>query len=814
MAIYHEDIVNIDLESGTIHRSFAHRAIGYGDDDANRFGIRAYRSGVAEELNGTCDGYFIRADGQTVVITDGVVSGNEAYVTLPEACYAVEGQFALAIKVSGSGVTGTMRIVDGVVSRTSTSATVDPGTLIPSIEDLIEEIEAAVASIPADYSALSSAVKYSFGDAGKPFENTCEQVATVYTSVSGTLDENGFYEESEDYVIRKIVVTPGELILIKPGHSYNKWQFMNSAYIPASATQDSTIFGQPARIVNQDVYTIVPDGAYYLMMVDTSNNTSRYVYHVGEDYKVQKGNVVINADKLTNGSYTTNLTTWVYSLERLRTVAPILAGQNDVIKYTIPSGYTAYLCYFTKTGATISEATATGTSTNRPPVNAFYMLPVIKKTNGGAIIPGDANGISIIVKRGAARLAGCSKNICGKVVGNRTYIGLTGLEEESSSGQWDRTEMFAVEPGTEYLASAFSRKDKIPTNMYLAYYDIEKRYMTTVQITNTGTFTTPEDAHNMIISGGLADIEYLYISKSSYVPMIYKSADENGMNGKYENESESRTMISYAKNGLNYLGTYSVPIYPHGSKYAFIGAKYAGFDAVLIDVIMTTDGHFVVSHNDDLSSLAKNDNGTALGTFKISEHTLAQVKAVDMGYDYGARYHGTRIQTLEEILEVVKPLKMKIIVEPELDPIGDTYYTNLVNIVKSYGFTSDCVMFSYNKSELEIAKGIVPEIGLMIYCGSAAQSDGKITDAISLVSDRNRVYVNAFANASGTYANVLTRTQIERMIANGVHYCVSSPDSEPDGFNTFMSSAPLAWYASMFGTIAYPASEMCIENAT
>lgn len=154
MAIYHEDIVNIDLENGTIHRSFMNHSIGYGDDDANRFGIRAFRNGVPETLGGTCAGYFIRADGATVVIADGVVSGNLAYVTLPEACYAVEGNFTLAIKVSGGGVTGTMRIVDGVVSRTSTSATVDPGTIIPSVEDLIDAIEDAVESIPADYSAL------------------------------------------------------------------------------------------------------------------------------------------------------------------------------------------------------------------------------------------------------------------------------------------------------------------------------------------------------------------------------------------------------------------------------------------------------------------------------------------------------------------------------------------------------------------------------------------------------------------------------------------------------------------------------------
>lgn len=155
MAIYKEDIVDIELESGSIHRSFLNHTIGSGDDNANRFGIRVFRNGEPEEIGGTCAGYFVRADGETVVISDGAVNGNTAYVTLPESCYAAEGQFALAIKISSGSITGTMRIVDGVVSRTSTEVAVDPGTIIPSVSALIATINAAVESIPVDYSALT-----------------------------------------------------------------------------------------------------------------------------------------------------------------------------------------------------------------------------------------------------------------------------------------------------------------------------------------------------------------------------------------------------------------------------------------------------------------------------------------------------------------------------------------------------------------------------------------------------------------------------------------------------------------------------------
>lgn len=177
MAIYKEDIVNIELSTGKIFRSFLEHTIGAGDELANRFGVRVFRNGVAENIGGTCFGLFVRADGTTVTIASGVVSGNEAYVTLPESCYAVEGQFTLAIKCQGGGTTGTLRIVDGVVSRTSTSAVVDPGNVIPSIEELITAIDEAVASIPADYSSLVKDVKsINDGIKGKVFNYAIDSV--------------------------------------------------------------------------------------------------------------------------------------------------------------------------------------------------------------------------------------------------------------------------------------------------------------------------------------------------------------------------------------------------------------------------------------------------------------------------------------------------------------------------------------------------------------------------------------------------------------------------------------------------------------
>lgn len=145
MALYHSDIVDIDLNSGTVFRSFANKIIGEGDENANRFGVRLWRNGEPVDAGGsTCIGYFIRyGDENTVIINSGLFSGQEVYVTLPESCYAYDGGFSLVIKLVGGDVTGTMRIVDGTVVNSLLGSPIDPGNVIPDLSDLMAVIERA-----------------------------------------------------------------------------------------------------------------------------------------------------------------------------------------------------------------------------------------------------------------------------------------------------------------------------------------------------------------------------------------------------------------------------------------------------------------------------------------------------------------------------------------------------------------------------------------------------------------------------------------------------------------------------------------------
>lgn len=139
MAIYKSDIADINLNSGTIHRSFLSHAIGMTDSQADQFGIRAYRDGAEEDLTGaTVQGFFRDSHGNNIAITTGgIVSGNMAVITLPQACYNYEGAFTLAIKLIGGNVTGTVRIVDGTVSNTNTTGAVAPTETVPTYQEIL-----------------------------------------------------------------------------------------------------------------------------------------------------------------------------------------------------------------------------------------------------------------------------------------------------------------------------------------------------------------------------------------------------------------------------------------------------------------------------------------------------------------------------------------------------------------------------------------------------------------------------------------------------------------------------------------------------
>ena len=175
-----QNLYKVDLRGGTAP-VVPLKQIYFGDENAQRVGAVVFNGLQPVSLSGTCSGTAILRDGTTVPLT-GHISGNTAYVDLVEECYAVEGIIRVFVKIVTGSIKATLLTAVGTVAITETDIVIDPDdTIIPSVAALIAEIQDAVASIPADYSALLAAIAPNYSDLTFPV------AAGTYCWYSGTL---------------------------------------------------------------------------------------------------------------------------------------------------------------------------------------------------------------------------------------------------------------------------------------------------------------------------------------------------------------------------------------------------------------------------------------------------------------------------------------------------------------------------------------------------------------------------------------------------------------------------------------------------
>ena len=146
----------VDLKTGPAIEQL--RQMFFGDDKANRIGAVVTDGGEDVALSGTVVGTVI-VGGVNLPSIAGTISGNQAYIELPDAAYAYPGPIQVFVTLDQGTQKTTLVAGFGNVQLTDTGAAIDPGTIIPSVAALIEEIQDAIDNIPPDYSALTLAVR-------------------------------------------------------------------------------------------------------------------------------------------------------------------------------------------------------------------------------------------------------------------------------------------------------------------------------------------------------------------------------------------------------------------------------------------------------------------------------------------------------------------------------------------------------------------------------------------------------------------------------------------------------------------------------
>ena len=134
-------------------------------------------NGNATAISGTVAAVFMRPDNTDVAIT-GSVSNGKAYVTLTDECYGYPGRFGLTIFLTSGGQKVAIYAAIGSVYRT-TSGSVSPETAA-DVVDLINEIEAAIAQIPASYTDIMAGV-------APTYSNTAVYPVGAYAWYEGVL---------------------------------------------------------------------------------------------------------------------------------------------------------------------------------------------------------------------------------------------------------------------------------------------------------------------------------------------------------------------------------------------------------------------------------------------------------------------------------------------------------------------------------------------------------------------------------------------------------------------------------------------------
>lgn len=281
------NIYPVELQDGPA--IVAINALYLGNVKANRIGARVTLNGAPFTLGGSCAGTVIRADGATIAVS-GTVADNVCYIDLPNTAYAIAGPLQIFVTNTSGSVTTTLVAAFGNVVNTETGA-IAPGTIPDTVDQLIAEIEAAVATIPADYSSLwqtfaapfSTSTVYHIGDIvtydGKLYKFTADHAAGSWstnqvTQITVGSEITPLIKGAEIAVEQRNV----NVYLWEKAFNHGKNHFNYQAIFPGSVVTTTGVLLQNAGYTS-DFIAVKPSTTYHKRYVFGSQTVADAVFY-------------------------------------------------------------------------------------------------------------------------------------------------------------------------------------------------------------------------------------------------------------------------------------------------------------------------------------------------------------------------------------------------------------------------------------------------------------------------------------------------------------------------------------------------------
>jgi len=161
--------------------------------------------------------------------------------------------------------------------------------------------------------------------------------------------------------------------------------------------------------------------------------------------------------------------------------------------------------------------------------------------------------------------------------------------------------------------------------------------------------------------------------------------------------------ILYRSSPLNLGHRGAREVAPENTLASFGKALELGADGVELDVMLSKDNQLVVIHDYTVDR-------TTNGSGKVSDLSLAEIKALDAGSWFGQGYAGERIPTLDEVF---KALPAKSIINIELKSLslfGQLLEEEVIRLIETRGLTSRVIVSSFNPLSLAKVARLNPSI--------------------------------------------------------------------------------------------------------
>jgi glycerophosphoryl diester phosphodiesterase len=139
---------------------------------------------------------------------------------------------------------------------------------------------------------------------------------------------------------------------------------------------------------------------------------------------------------------------------------------------------------------------------------------------------------------------------------------------------------------------------------------------------------------------------------------------------------------------------------PENTFAAFDLALQMGVHHIELDVHLTSDGHIVVIHDDTVDR-------TTNGSGPVASQTLAELRALDAGSWFGAKFMGERIPTF---VEVLTRYKGRVHIHTEIKGHSEDLSQRTVDVIRKCGMEEQITMTSFQKVRLEEIRAYAPTL--------------------------------------------------------------------------------------------------------